>query len=391
MKRQGIVVLGMHRGGTSAVAGVLRALGVDFGKALLPPRPDNPLGFFEHRTVVRQHDALLRAAGAAWDEPLLELDEGEWRKVARRPLAAIVRRLRADFSGSPLWGLKDPRMCRLLPLWRPAFARLGVVPRFLFVLRHPAEVAASLHARDRVDSRKAQLLWLEHLLTAEAATRGESRLFLTYDSLLADWRGAVARIGEAFRIVWPRPPADAAVAAEIDGFLQPALRHHRAAAGLAGLRVAEEVFAWLSQLAAAPAPAAEISPLISDALDARRQLLGEITWRDTEANRCLRADRRLAQEIMDSQKVELADLRQASAALRADRAEAQRIMDALAAERDAARADFATLLADRKLAQEIMDSQKAELAHLHGMLALASGTFSPSREAAAGSPLHPAS
>ncbi len=381
----------MHRGGTSALAGTLQALGVDFGRHLLPPQPDNPLGFFEHRTVVRQHEALLHAAGTAWDEPLPELDEKKWQALARRPLAAIGRRLRADFAEAPLWGLKDPRLARLLPLWRPLLARLGARPHFLFILRHPAEVAASLQARDRVDRRKAGLLWLEHLLAAEAATRDASRFFLTYDELLADWRGVAARISRVFDFDWPRSPADPAVARGVNDFLQPALRHHHAARGgdTVGLRAAEEVYGWLHRLAVATAPpTGPESDEILAKLDRRRELLADLTWRHGEGERQLRADRARAQEIMDAQAAELKALRATERRLREDRANAQKVLDAQAGELAALRAEMETsraaaartrevveaLQRDRTEAQCVLEAQAAELAAQAQELALAETT-----------------
>ena len=58
-----LLVLGMHRSGTSAVAGALRLAGVDLGADLMAPAADNPKGFFEHAGVVAIHDRLLQALG----------------------------------------------------------------------------------------------------------------------------------------------------------------------------------------------------------------------------------------------------------------------------------------------------------------------------------------
>ncbi len=63
-----IIVLGMHRSGTSALAGALALLGVDMGRSLLAPADDNVRGLWEHEELVRLHDRLLSAFESSWDD-----------------------------------------------------------------------------------------------------------------------------------------------------------------------------------------------------------------------------------------------------------------------------------------------------------------------------------
>ena len=60
-----VVVLGVHRSGTSLAAQVLNALGVRFGDKLIPGRSDNPAGFFEHREILEQTRTVERTLGLA--------------------------------------------------------------------------------------------------------------------------------------------------------------------------------------------------------------------------------------------------------------------------------------------------------------------------------------
>ncbi|MGH2482289.1 MAG: sulfotransferase family protein, partial [Ktedonobacteraceae bacterium] len=62
-----IIVLGMHRSGTSAVAGMLNALGMYLGSDLMAPAADNPKGFYEHNGITNLHDELLSSLGSSWD------------------------------------------------------------------------------------------------------------------------------------------------------------------------------------------------------------------------------------------------------------------------------------------------------------------------------------
>jgi GT2 family glycosyltransferase len=220
-----LLVLGMHRSGTSALARVVNLLGAELGGALLPANHANEAGFWEHREIILVHDELLEALGSSWDDPR-PLPAGALRSDAARPFRDRLRDIvRRDFSGRALWGLKDPRLCRLVPLWRDLLAETGHDARFLLTARPAAEVAASLRKRDAFAEAKSNLLWLEHQLAAERDTRGARRAFLTYGELLTDWRGCVPRVARALGLDWDA--AIDAAAPAIDAFLDPGLRHDR--------------------------------------------------------------------------------------------------------------------------------------------------------------------
>ena len=227
-----LLVLGMHRSGTSALAGVLGRLGVDLGALLMPATPDNPKGYFEHLEIVAVHEGLLAALGSRWDD-VRPLPAGWWdgpaAAASRVALRAIVAR---DFAAAPCWGVKDPRLCRLLPLWQPLLREMAVEPRYLLVLRRPAEVAASLAARDGISAARARLLWLRHVLDAEAHSRGQRRAIVHYRDLVADragWSRLTERMARELAIDWPVSPAAAAPA--VGRVLAPELWHHRADEG----------------------------------------------------------------------------------------------------------------------------------------------------------------
>jgi len=221
-----LLVLGMHRSGTSAVAGVLAQLGVDFTEHLIPPDEDNPKGYFEHADVWRLDQHLLESIGSDWNDPAAlpaGWQDSEPARGASEALLAIIRR---DFAGVRLAGLKDPRMCRLMPLWNPLLSRAGFQPSVVLVVRSPVEVAASVKNRDGIGFEHAAMAWLRHVLEAEYHTRGLPRVVVSYQSLVEDWRSQVVRVGRALDIAWPRAPDQAA--ADIEAFIEPGLRHHRA-------------------------------------------------------------------------------------------------------------------------------------------------------------------
>jgi hypothetical protein len=219
-----ILVLGMHRSGTSAVTGCLQALGVDLGPYLMAADPTQPKGYFEHAEIVGIHDDLMAAFDSSWDDPR-SLPEGWERDPRVRPFRAqLMEIIRRDFISKPLWGAKDPRLCRLLPLWLTMLGELSVPVRAICVLRHPTEVAASLALRNGFSAEKSGLLWLRYALEAERHSRCVPRVTLRYNDLLRDWRTNLQHVAHCLGIEWPEPYDDAAPA--LSAFLERALRHH---------------------------------------------------------------------------------------------------------------------------------------------------------------------
>ncbi|MES0874905.1 glycosyltransferase [Sinimarinibacterium thermocellulolyticum] len=218
-----VLVLGMHRSGTSALTRTLNLLGARLPNNLIPAQSDNQTGFWESTDVQRLNDRILAALGARWDDcrPLnfSNLD-AETRKGFVDEIAAIVA---AHVGDAPL-ALKDPRLCRLLPLWRAGLAQARARAVAILPLRQPWEVAASLAARNGMAMRTGLLLWLRHILDAECDSRGLPRAFVHYDELLSDWRTSLI---PALKIIGLDLPIDCpTIEQQIDGFLRPELRHH---------------------------------------------------------------------------------------------------------------------------------------------------------------------
>lgn len=220
-----ILVLGMHRSGTSALTGVLSYLGVETGPYLLPAHEKvNPKGFWEHAEIVSIHDRLLESMGYSWDD-IRELPVNWWKSapvsVFRKEIVQVVQR---DFSSSSLWVVKDPRMSRLLPLWLDVLAEIKVEPLIILPLREPYNVAKSLEKRDGFSEIKAYLLWMQHFLDAELWSRGYPRIAVTYQQLMNDWMKVVDSLAEQFSISLDTGSPSAVE--KVENFLEPSLQHH---------------------------------------------------------------------------------------------------------------------------------------------------------------------
>ncbi|MDP3694872.1 MAG: hypothetical protein Q8R42_02015, partial [Desulfocapsaceae bacterium] len=184
-KKKVIVVLGMHRSGTSAITRSLSMLGVNLGDALHPAGFDNPKGFWENRECIAINEELLRHFNSAYD--CLDLrfesvvDDSFIRALKDRAIQLINRYL--DESDG-LWGFKDPRTCRLLSFWRDVFQSIKCDVCFVIVLRNPVSVVASLTKREQLPEEKSYLLWLQHVLPAVMNTEGQKRVVVDYDKFM---------------------------------------------------------------------------------------------------------------------------------------------------------------------------------------------------------------
>ncbi|ATE64031.1 sulfotransferase family protein [Rhizorhabdus dicambivorans] len=220
--RIAILVLGMHRSGTSALARLLGYLGAALPRDAIEAHSDNAKGYWESAAIVKADDQLLRVARSSWFDPrpldLSRLEPSALRSRKDRIWEAVT----AAFGEAPLMAIKDPRQCRFVPTIVETLAEHGVASRAVLMLRSPQAVARSIASRDGTTMAFAQLLWLRHMIDAERATRGLARAVVSFEAMLAQWRYAAAKLLPLTGGMLP----EGDTAAAIDAFLDPALRHH---------------------------------------------------------------------------------------------------------------------------------------------------------------------
>ena len=224
-RRTCIIVCGMHRTGTSAVARVVSLLGADLPKDLISPNANNIRGYWEPTAVVRVHNQLLEALGTSSADPLpLPRDwlELSCTQQAKAELASIIE---SDFSESSLFVVKDPRIAKVLPLWLELLDELHVDTRVVIPFRHPLDVAASLKARDNMSLATSLLLYVDSYLNAELSSRGRRRCFVSYDQLLSDWRHLQGKLTDLLGRRLPEESSEHSF--EIERYLSSDLRHHQ--------------------------------------------------------------------------------------------------------------------------------------------------------------------
>jgi hypothetical protein len=227
-----LVILGMHRAGTSVLARGVVELGVALGDDLLPPvSGDNETGFWEDREVVEFNDELLARLARSWDS-LPHLDVG---LLATPALAGMEKEassiLRRKAAGHSVFGLKDPRLARLLPFWRPLFETAAARVDYLIAIRDPVAVVASLAKRNQMHPDKGYLLWLLHTVDAcrgvgpsthAQATQG-SVLVVDYDRFIEHPSAELSRIASGFEL--PFDATSPSTCSFVESFVQRDLRH----------------------------------------------------------------------------------------------------------------------------------------------------------------------
>jgi glycosyltransferase involved in cell wall biosynthesis len=191
-----IVVLGMHRGGTSAVARGVNAFGVSLGHNLMPPAVDNnEKGFWEDIEVSSLNDQVLAALGCNWHS-LRQIDAAEFANPGLELWRRNARKLLEDkFGKGTQFAFKDPRTSRLLPFWQAVFAEMALEERYVIVLRNPLSVGESLNARGGMPAEQSALLWLGHMIPAVSHTAERKRVLIDYDRLLDAPDREVKRLG----------------------------------------------------------------------------------------------------------------------------------------------------------------------------------------------------
>jgi hypothetical protein len=191
-----ILVLGMHRSGTSALTRILNLLGAELPTHLLGAQFGNDAGHWEPRNLLALHDEMLTAAGSRWDDisplDLSRLQTAELEQFKDRIKALLL----GEYGEAPVFVVKDPRICRFVPFFSGLLAEMDVSVRVALTLRNPVSVASSLVQRNGFSQRFASLLWLRHQLDAEAGSRPLEPLHVEFETLLAQPAANVAKLRE---------------------------------------------------------------------------------------------------------------------------------------------------------------------------------------------------
>lgn len=153
MRKDPLILLGMHRSGTTMLAELLSSVGMFLGSSV---------GAY-HETIffrkLNQH--ILEYAHANWDNPsafhkLMEnkdLEEGLIRFLNeklesmkfRKQYTGLFKAKKFEDDTSLVWGWKDPRTTITFPIWN----KIMPEAKYLFIVRNGIDVASSLYVREK--------------------------------------------------------------------------------------------------------------------------------------------------------------------------------------------------------------------------------------------------
>lgn len=152
MHRQGLflLIVGMHRSGTSCLAGALERCGLFLGD-VRRTGVHNKKGYFEIKVLQQIHDKILELNGASWFAPKHIDHAGQYEDQ--------IEKIINDLSNKPYHGVKDPRILFLLDYWRKlAGENCGLAGTF----RHPVAVAQSLADRNGFSLEEGLDIWIKY-------------------------------------------------------------------------------------------------------------------------------------------------------------------------------------------------------------------------------------
>jgi hypothetical protein len=130
-----VCILGMHRSGTSCLAGSLEERGLFLGEVINYAK-FNTKGNKENQERMKINNDVLALSGGTWDAPPQAL---VWDDALRHRRDTHIAR----YSDIETWGFKDPRTLFTLPFWQEANSHF----RFIGTFRHPKAVEKSLMRR----------------------------------------------------------------------------------------------------------------------------------------------------------------------------------------------------------------------------------------------------
>jgi len=208
--RKGFVILGMHRSGTSMLAGLMvSGMGYKVGGPLIKPASDNERGFYELLPAVLQNDEFLKHQKADWSSNVMAYHSAnEYAAYTKGEISTVEGQKALEFlngnTNSP-WLQKDPRMCITLRSWLPL---LNSEPAVLFTFRHPLEVAKSLNRRNDFEIRHGLRLWIMYNMRAVQNSQELCRVVSSNEKILDNPLLEVQRISDELTLKCgvPSPP-----------------------------------------------------------------------------------------------------------------------------------------------------------------------------------------
>lgn len=223
-----ILVLGMHRSGTSVTARLMECLGGVNSSNLHPPLPNNPMGFFEDYDIEQFNEyTLLPRLGIKWHS----VGFVDWSRLSSSDRSKLVLQaleiVRKNYTpANSLSILKDPRIGIILPFWLSVLRHAGYNVKVVCAVRDPISVARSLQKRDGLSTTHGGMLYASNWLSILNYIQELPVAFVSFEEVLQDPAAVLLKVSKKLQI---KPPQDFDVRVHqfASDFIDPALCHHR--------------------------------------------------------------------------------------------------------------------------------------------------------------------
>jgi hypothetical protein len=220
-----IVVTGVPRSGTSAITRGLKVLGVNLGTSLEPADSGNEKGYFEDSDINNLNYGFLKLLFERPDYAILVDLKKIPQEVADTFKISAKVFIEKRLDEYDIFGLKDPFMSKVLPLWKDIFAETGANISYVIPCRNPISVARSINKRANIDYIIAYYIWFSGMLSSLVYLAGEKVVFVDYDDMLTDPKKQLQRISEYLSLTFDPNGLEFL---EFSGkFLEESLRHGR--------------------------------------------------------------------------------------------------------------------------------------------------------------------
>ncbi|RDG11067.1 sulfotransferase [Lactiplantibacillus paraplantarum] len=234
--KQAVLILGSGRSGTSVMTKCINLMGISRGtdNLLAPSKRINPKGYFENKDVINIHKSLgsrIRyrpAFKGYYDSPKIKKDR-----------AALTTYLQTFFENEQYLAIKDPRMNDYIELWQHVLADVEVLPAEIVLLRNPMDVVNSNERAWHRDTTLAMRQWQVRTLLSLRDTDRDHRILVTYEDLFGQTLATLKRIATQFDLPWTND--EAALQAQIDDFIDPALQKSDSGESLADFEARTDV------------------------------------------------------------------------------------------------------------------------------------------------------
>lgn len=218
--KKAILIVGMHKSGTSAMAGSLYHCGVAFGQYVSSGKPnENSYTLYENSIFIKVNDKILESFGCTAMD-LRKLPSFETIAKGRKHVKTVEKWMRHEyFDQEDLFCIKDPRISLTMPYYLKALNKMDIKPYVIFMTRPCEEVIKSTKMQGQV----------KELCQSYKRRINEALIEFRPKSMIIDFQGFVDAPVEVLEVVEERFDIDLNLtenAEKVLGFVDKDRKHH---------------------------------------------------------------------------------------------------------------------------------------------------------------------